>query len=171
MACDLTAGRAKGCKDSIGGSAKLYLFNFIEDPFTVVAGECTAINAGLTVVYGYDLVGDGSTLTENMISDRQTQTVVNTQTLTAVFNKLTAADSVEFNLMAKGYPQAVVRDRNGIYHAIAITDGIDFTIDSTTGGAHADLNGYTITGVSLENELSPKLDPTTITAFELLVTP
>ena len=77
--------------------------------------------------------------------------------------------SAELNLLIKGFPQAVVKDRNGVYHALGIDDGIDFTVDATTGGAKTDLNGYTLTGVSTTGDLSPKLDSATITAFLALV--
>ena len=55
MACDLTVGRDRVCKNSLGGNAALYLFNYIEDPFTIAAGEATAINAVLTEVFKYEL--------------------------------------------------------------------------------------------------------------------
>jgi hypothetical protein len=64
---------------------------------------------------------------------------------------------------------AVVKDRNGIYHAIGIEDGIDFTVAQTTGGAKGELNGYTLTGVSTTGSLSPKLDTATAAAFIALV--
>lgn len=170
MACDITAGRAKGCKDSLGGNSKLYLWNYLDDPFTIAAGEATAMNVLLTEAFEFDLVGDGSTLTENMVSDRQSQTTVNTQTIVGVFNKMDATTAANFNLAAYGYPQGIIKDRNGEYHLIGQTDGIDFTIDGTTGGAKTDLNGFTITGVSTENALSPKLDSATVTAFLAIVT-
>lgn len=169
MACDIIAGRGKGCKDSLGGTSKLYLWNFLEDPFTVAASVATAMNVSLIEAFEFDLVGDGSTLTENMVSDRQTQTTVNTQTLTAVFNKMDASSAANFNLAAYGYPQGIVKDRNGEYHLLGQSEGIDFTIDGTTGGAFTDLNGFTITGVSTEVELSPKLDAATVTAFLAIV--
>ena len=165
MACALTKGKAKGCKESIGGNSKLYLFDYLEDPFTVAAGVATAMNVALTAAWTYDLVGDASTLTEEVVSDRQTGTVTNTQTLTAVFHKMDAATAAEFNLIAKAYPQAVIKDRNGEFHALGITDGIDFNISGSTGGAKPDLNGFTLTGVSTESTLSPKLDSATQTAF------
>lgn len=169
MACDITSGRAKGCKDSLGGLSKLYLFNYLEDPFTIASGEATAMNVSLTTAYEFDLVGDASNLVESLVGERQNGTSVNTQTITAVFHKLTAADSANFNLMAKGYPQGVVKTRNGDYHLIGQTDGIDFTIEASTGGAYTDLNGYTITGVSTEVSLSPILDEATVTAFLAIV--
>jgi|SRR6478735_3961303 len=169
MACDITAGRTRACKENLGGNSKLFLFNYVENPFTVSAGVATAINPLLTEVFEYEIEGDGNTLVENMVSDRNTGTTVNTQTLTVLLKKIDAATSAQMNLLAYGFPQAVVKDRNGIYHAIGIDDGIDFTIDQATGGAKTDLNGYTLTGVSTTGELSPKLDASTVTAFLALV--
>jgi len=169
MACDLTAGRLKACRQSLGGLGKLYLFNFVEDPFTVVAGVATAINPLLTTVFEYELEGDGNNVAENMPPDRNTGTAVNTQTTTIVLKKIDATTSAQMNLLAYGFPMAVVKDRNGIYHAIGIDDGIDFTVAQSTGGAKTELNGYTLTGVSTTGSLSPKLDAATVAAFLALV--
>jgi len=73
------------------------------------------------------------------------------------------------NLLAAGFPMAVVKDRNGIYHAVGIDDGIDFTIQEATGGAKTDLNGYTLTGIATTGSLAPKLDSSTVTAFLALL--
>jgi len=169
MACEITAGRTKPCKQSLGGLGKLYLFNFVEDPFTVLAGVATAVNPLLTVAFEYELEGDGNNVNETLVSDRNTGTSVNTQTSTIVLKGIDAVTSAQMNLLAYGFPMAVVKDRNGIYHAIGIDDGIDFTVAQTSGGAKTELNGYTLTGVSTTGSLSPKLDAATITAFLALV--
>ena len=169
MACDISAGRLRGCKSQLGGNANLYIYNYVEDPFTIVDGEATAINVALTAVYKFELEGDGNTLEESLVGDRNAGTGVNTQTLTFLLKKIDAATSAELNFLAKGYPQAVVEDRNGVFHAIGIDDGIDFTIVQSTGGAKGDFNGYTNTGVATTGSLSPKLDAATITAFKALV--
>ena len=135
MACDLTAGRLKACKQSLGGVSTLYLFNFVENPFTVAAGVATAINPLLTTVFEYELEGDGNNISESQVPDRNTGTTVNTQTSTFVLKKVDATTSAQMNLLAYGFPMAVVKDRNGIYHAIGIDDGIDFTVVQSTGGA------------------------------------
>lgn len=168
MACDITKGRGRQCK-GLGGNLRLYLYNFLADPFTIVAGEATAINPSLTEVFEYVLDGDGNPLTESMVGDRNTGTAVNTQTVISLIKKQDAATSLEFNLMIKNNVHAVIKDRNGVYHAIALTEGIDFTIEATTGSAHADFNGYTLTGVSIEGDFSPKLNAATITAFLALI--
>jgi len=169
MACDITAGREKACKQGLGGIGKLYLFNFVENPFTVLAGVATAINPLLTTVFEYELEGDGNNVAESLVPERNNGTTVNTQTSTFVLKKIDAITSAQMNILAYGFPMAVVKDRNGIFHAIGIDDGIDFTVAQSTGGAKADLNGYTLTGVSTTGSLSPKLDATTVTAFLALV--
>jgi len=169
MACDITKGRAKECKDGIGGNSVLYLFNFEEDPFTILAGEATAINVLITAVFKYDLSGDGHILDENMVSARNEGTTLNTQTITAILQKIDASTSAEMNLVTKSTPQGVVKDRNGNHFAVGITDGIDFTVVANTGSAKGDLNGYTLTGISTEQDLAPILDSATVTALEALV--
>jgi len=169
MACDLTSGREKACKQGLGGIGKIFLFNFLENPFTVVAGVATAINPLLLTAFEYELEGDGNNVSESMVSDRNSGTSVNTQTSTFVLKKIDAVTSAQMNLLAYGFPMAVVKDRNGIYHAIGIDDGIDFTVVQSTGGAKTELNGYTLTGVSTTGSLSPKLDTATVAAFLALV--
>ena len=169
MACDITSGRVKQCKDTIGGVSKLYLYNFIEDPFTVLAGEATGMNVLLTAAFEYDLEGNGHILDEQLVPSRDAGTRLNTQTITAILQKIDAATSAEMNLLAAGTPQAVVLERNGNYFAVGITEGIDFTVAVNTGSAKEDLNGYTLTGVSTESEIAPILDSATVTAFLLVV--
>ena len=171
MACDINEGRLRPCKNSIGGLGKLYLFNYVEKPFTVSNGVVTAINPILTTVFEYEIEGDGNNIAESLVSDRNTGTSINTQTGTIVLKKVDAVTSYQMNLLAYSQPQAIVKDRNGIYHAIGIDDGIDFTVAQTTGGAKGELNGYTLTGVSTTGALSPKLDSATVSAFLALVSP
>jgi hypothetical protein len=169
MACDITAGRLRPCKNSLGGLGSLFLFNFVENPFTVANGVATAINPLLTEVFEYELEGDGNNVVETLTSDRNSGTSVNTQVLTAVLKKIDATSSAQMNLLAYGFPMAVVRDRNGIYHALGIQDGIDFVVAQSTGGAKTELNGYTLTGTATTGALSPKLDSATVSAFLALL--
>ena len=171
MSCDITKGRGYQCKESLGGTQNLYFLNFLEDAFTIdsALGEATAINPLVTEVFKYEIKGDGNPLVEELVPDINTGTTVNTQTLTAILMKITAETSAELNIMAYGRPLAVVEDRNGVFHAIGLDDGLNVTVNQATGGAKADLNGYTLTAVSTTGALSPKLDEATITALKALV--
>ena len=145
------------------------MFNFLEDPFTVVAGEATGMNVLLTAAYEYQLEGDLNTFVQDGVTDRNTGTTVVTQTTTAVLKQISADDSAQMNLLAKGYPMAVIKDRNDNYHAIGIDDGIDFNVNASTGGVKTDLNGYTLVGTSTVGDIAPLLDSTTVTAFLAVV--
>jgi hypothetical protein len=169
MACDITNGRDRACKEGLGGASTLYLYNELADAFTVLNGEATAMNVLLTAAFAFPLEGDGNTLEQSMVSDRNTGTKVNTQTLTVMLKNMDAATSAEFNLLAAGYPQAVVVDRNGNHHAIGLDDGIDFTVLASTGGAKTDMNGYTLTGVATTTDIAPLLDDATVAEFEAVV--
>ena len=47
MACVLTSGRTEPCFDAIGGIKAAYSVDYLEDAFTVVAGEVTAFECWL----------------------------------------------------------------------------------------------------------------------------
>jgi hypothetical protein len=169
--CDITNGRKKQCKNAIAGTSKVYLFNDIENPFTVLNGVATAMNPLLLDVFQYDLIGDGNIFAQSLASDRNAGTTTNTQTLTLVLPKTTKEDNHQLNLLAYGFPKAVVQDKAGNYHLVGLKEGIDFLVAPTTGGAKADFNGYNLTGTAIETELAPLLDSATITAFLAVVNP
>ena len=168
MACEISAGRDSACKDGLGGQSTLYLYNRLSDAFTILDGEATAMNVLLDEAFAFPLEGDGNTLEQSMVGDRNTGSKVNTQTLTTVLKSMDAAANAQFNLLVAGYPQAVVVDRNGNHIALGLDDGIDFTVVASTGGAKSDMNGYTLTGVSTCKDLAPFLDSATQTAFKAL---
>lgn len=169
MACDITSGRLKACKNNIGGLATLYLFNYVEDAFTIVGGEATAVNPLVTAVYEYEIDGNTHNVVENFVGSVDAGTSVNTQTLTAMLKGMDAVTSAQLNTLVYGKVIAVVKDRNGNYNPLGIDDGMDFTVDAGTGSAKTDMNGYTLTGVATTGALSPILDSATVTAFLALV--
>lgn len=169
--CDITAGRKKQCKSDLAGLSKIYFFNELENPFTVVDGVATAINPLLQDVYAYDIVGDGNNFTESKVGDRNTGTAVNTQTLTVLLHGLTKEDNKQMDLLVKGYPRAVVKTKKGLYHILGYDEGLDFTVLAATGGAKSDFNGYTLTGVAMEANLGPIMSTTTRDSFLLVVNP
>lgn len=169
MACVFTTGREEPCKDAVGGLKVAYSADFIEDPFTVAAGEATAINAGLTVAYQFDLNSPENTFTETDGANNSNGTTVYTQTLTLHLKKQTKASMNEIHLLLKARPIWVMKDRNGNYRAMGISDGSTGTIESTTGGDKEEFNGYDLTFVSKEPEPAPHLDSATVTAWLALV--
>ncbi len=167
MACDaLKRGRAKACKKHTGGVSKLYLFNFLEDSFTINEfGEVTSMNVLLTEAFEYDLTGDGQVLTEDGIGDDSAGTFVVTQTTTAILQGLDFETSNEMKAVAGDKPIAIVRTKDNKYLLVGDTEGINFNPATTTGTTQGEFNGYTLVGTSFENKLAPHLDESTITSF------
>ncbi len=173
MACDLlVSGIAKTCKGNLGGTSKIYIFNFVDNAYTGVSGgTASGISTGITEVFEFEIIGDLSTLTEVLTTSRNEGTASNLQTLVVSLNSISAESSDTLNQLAYSTTNAVVRDRNNIYHCLGETDGFDFNIEQTTGGAKTDKNGYLATGVSTTGRLSPKLGPAGVSALLALVVP
>lgn len=169
MACDITSGRLRACKEFVGGLETIYLINYVADSFTVVGGGATAINPLVTAVYEYEIDGDTHNLVENFVSSKDNGTAVNTQTLTFMLKGTNATTSAQLNTLIYGKVIAIAKDRNGNYKALGIDDGMDFSVDNTTGAAKTDMNGYTLTGVATTKALAPILDSATVSAMLLLV--
>jgi len=172
MACDeIVSGIKRTCKGNLGGTSKIYIFNFVDNAYIGSGGTATGISTGITQVYEFEITGDLSTLTEVLTTSRNEGTASNLQTLVISINGISAEASNTLNQLAYATTNAVVRDRNGIYHCLGETDGFDFNIEQTTGGAKSDKNGYLATGVSTTGRLSLKMDSPTVTAFLAKVVP
>ena len=169
MACVLTSGRTEPCKDSIGGLKNVYFLDFIEDAFTVAAGEATAIDVSITEVFKYELLNDGNTFIETFTADQNAGTSIYEQVLTLALKKQTLASANELDLLVKGRPIVVVEDRMGNYKVAGISDGTVITGDLQSGGAKAEFNGINLTVTATETSPAPYLDSATETAFLALV--
>lgn len=169
MACALTSGRTEPCKDTIGGIKAAWFIDYIASPFTVSAGQATAINIGITEVFKYELRSDNNTLTESIVSDKNTGVSLNTQTLELRLKKQDYSTSAEIKLLASARPIIVVQGYDGSYKALGITDGCDLTASNIqSGGAKGDFSGYDLTFTAEEANLAPFLDSTTVTALVAL---
>ena len=169
MACNLTSGRLEPCRDAIGGLKAIYLVDFIDDSFTVAAGEATAINAAVTDVFKYELLADGNTFVETFTADQNNGTSIYEQVLTVALKKQTKASADELALIVKARPVVVIQHRDGSYKIQGISDGTVATGDIQSGGAKADFNGYNLTLTATEVLPAPYLDAATITALDLIV--
>ena len=169
MACALTSGRTEPCKDAVGGIKAAYFIDYVEDSFTVSGGEATAIDAGVTTTYEYELNSNNNTFVQTATSSKENGTTTYLQTLTLSLKKQTQASAEEIHLLMKSRPVIVVRDNMGNYQVMGISDGTVGTGEIASGGAKEDFNGYTLTFTATEVEPAPFLDATTKTAFIALI--
>jgi hypothetical protein len=151
MACDITLGRKEPCKDSVGGIKAVYFINYgditglaYDDTDTDVIDDLGALTA-----YKYELKGANS-LEETANTSRENGTNFWEQVVTAILKKKDAQTNKEMKLLAYGRPHIVVEDYNGTAVIVGLEHGAEVAVNTSTGAAMGDLNGYTITATAQE---------------------
>ena len=153
MACDITLGRTEPCKDSVGGINAVYFVNFGD--ITGITYDSTDVDvidavAGSPNAYKYEVRGN-STYTENIQSSRENGTTAFEQELELTLKKLTKEDHNTIKLLSFGRPNILVEDNNGNVFLAGAEYGADITGGTVvTGGAMADMSGYTLSFTGME---------------------
>jgi hypothetical protein len=157
MACLITKGKLLGCKDQRGGIKNLYFANY-EDYGYVIAAQVLTDLGDLTEVFKYEVKATTNALTETGTSSEDNGTFLNAQSLAVTLPKLGADLQAQIQLICAGRPQVFVEDYNGNIMLIGATNGTMSNCTKVSGGAGADLSGYTLTIAAEESNLSPFLN-------------
>ena len=171
MACDLSLGRLKPCKDSVGGIKNIYFVNFNDwGTITYDATDTdviTSLDSGSTATpsaYKYE-VHFSSSFTQNIQSSTENGTTSFEQVLELTLPKLTKEDHKEIKLLAYGHPHIIVEDQNDNLFVAGLVNGMEVTGGTiVTGTALGDLSGYTLTLTGMEKVPANFLDDTLTTA-------
>jgi hypothetical protein len=164
MACDISAGRLEPCKDSVGGLKAVYFVNYDADIYTdatIVSSEITAFGSAITL-YKFDLKGANNSFDETNENSRDNGTSFWTQTGTLVLKKQDLATQSQLKLLAYGRPLVVVEDYNGNFRMAGFENGAEVVVNTASGAAMGDLNGYNITFTATEKEPASFIDATII---------
>jgi hypothetical protein len=147
MSCDLSLGRERPCKDSVGGLKAIYFINYglIDASFDDSETDMIdGLGEGLSA-YRYDLKGN-SNLEQTITSSTDTGGTFFEQALTLVLPKLTVKDHKEIKLLTFGRPHIIVKDNNDNYFMVGLEHGADVTGGTiSSGAAMGDLSGYNLT--------------------------
>ncbi len=166
MACPVTSGRTEPCNDSIGGNNAFFAIPYINNGFTIVDGEVTAIDAAITEAFKYELRADANINTSDGVSDENTGVTLFTETLVVALKKQDKDTNVQVDLLHQGLHYIIVENRNGGYQLMGSLDGARVTAsNNTSGGARSDFNGYNLTFTSFSRISQPFLDSATVTAL------
>ena len=162
--CDINAGRLEPCKDSVGGIIAVYFSNYTDgllSSATISAeGEVTGFASALTF-YKYDLKGANS-FEQNNENSRENGTSFWTQTGTCVLKKQDLSTTAQMKLLSYGRPQVLVQDYNGNYWLAGIENGCEVAVNTSTGAAMGDLNGYNLTITGTEKSPANFVDSSII---------
>lgn len=159
MSCDLTGGRAKPCKDAVGGIKKVHFVDFgdlgtvtlTDDEVTNITGITQDIDgvsgdeSNAFKYHTYDVKGNSS-LETNINSSLENGTTFFEQVLNITLHKITKEDNKELKLLAFGRPHVFVETFDGSLLLVGRENGAEVTGGTmVTGTAMGDLQGYTLT--------------------------
>ncbi len=165
MACDVNLGRLEPCKDSVGGITAIYIngaysSGLLDSATFDATDEITAFASPLTF-YKFDLKGANGFEQTNENS-RENGTSFFTQTGTVVLKKQDKTTTAQMKLLSYGRPQIIFQDYNGNYFLAGIENGCEVQVNTATGQAMGDLNGYNLTITATEKSPANFIDPTII---------
>ena len=162
-------GLNAGCKDSVGGVAKIWLADFEAVKWTIDETSHLATPDATTAFKAYNLRRGAASMTSNLtVNDNAgsyfaTEVVIN-------FLKMENSKRLEVMAMLMGQSTGVVKDKNGKYWAVGVDAPLEGSAGSgATGTAASDANQYTVT-ISVDDAELPReiTDNETITALEAI---
>lgn len=157
--CDITAGRKERCKNNVGGIKNVFFINYDATLFSgaTITDEVITALAGAADSYKYEVRGANGFDEENNNS-RENGSSFWAGTGTIVLKKQDSATQKELKLLSYGRPHVLVEDYNGNFRLFGQEHGCEVQVNSTTGQAMGDLNGYNLTVSSQEREMAYYVD-------------
>lgn len=173
MACEnLSLGRLKPCKDTVGGIKNIYFVDYGD--FTGIVYNATDTDviddlAASFSAYKYE-VHFSSSFTQNIQSSMENGTTAFEQVLEVTLPKLTKEDHKELKLISFGHPHVIVEDQNGNFFVSGLLNGMAVTGGTIVTGLNmGDLSGYTLTLTGMEKVPANFLDTNIVDAGGTIV--
>lgn len=163
------SGLNVGCKDSVGGVAKVWLADFASVSWTLDASTHTIKPDSTSAFKVYNLRKGAASLTSAMTVNDNAGNYFSPE-LTMNFLKMETQKRIEVMAMLMGQSTGVVKDRNGKYWAIGVNNPLEGSAGTgETGTAASDANQYTVTISVDDAELPYEItDSSTISALEAI---
>jgi hypothetical protein len=173
MACEnLSLGRLKPCKDTVGGIKNIYFVDYGDFDGIVYNATDTDVIDDLAAsfnAYKYE-VHFSSSFTQNIQSSMENGTTAFEQVLEVTLPKLTKEDHKELKLVSFGHPHVIVEDQNGNFFVAGLLNGMSVTGGTIVTGLNmGDLSGYTLTLTGMEKVPANFLDTNIVDAGGTIV--
>jgi hypothetical protein len=173
MACEnLSLGRLKPCKDTVGGIKNIYFVDYGDFDgivYNVTDTDVIDTLASTFSAYKYE-VHFSSSFTQNIQSSMENGTTAFEQVLEVTLPKLTKEDHKELKLVSFGHPHIIVEDQNGNFFVAGLLNGMSVTGGTIVTGLNmGDLSGYTLTLTGMEKVPANFLDTNIVDAGGTIV--
>ena len=158
---DLTQGRSKPCKTSIGGFRSLWVTPFIKYPRSqIITNGLTLISHPAAFVYRFDVSNGDFTQTQT----QQDGGKMWEQSLSVEFIKIEAAQQFQ-KFLKKDY-LIIVQDYKGKFRMMGTYNGVfTETLNENTGGSRDSFNGYKLNFTAREETQALFFDSLSDTGF------
>lgn len=166
----ITGGISLGCTTNMGGIQKIYITNKINVTGVTLGSPINNISAitmaASTLFYEFEFTKGSSTYTEVITGDEANGTQLCTQTVTLKLKRREKSKRDTLALLMGFTPLSIiVKDNNGLYNLLGEVKGMTMTENNSelgTGGT--DFNGYTISLVGQEAQMSNFVDESAVIA-------
>lgn len=162
-------GLNAGCKDSVGGVAKIWLADQSAQTWTIDASTHTIKPSATSAFKVYNLRKGAASMTSTLTVNDNAGSYFSTE-IAMNFLKMETTKRLEVMAMLMGQTSGIVKDNNGKYWAV----GVDHPLEGSagtgeTGTATSDANQYTVTISADDAELPYEVtDASTLTALEAI---
>lgn len=151
MACNLTQGFLKGCRDSVGGTIEFYFSNRPTTFSTTVGASGISAYTGTCNWYKYVPRKQNSSFTTTPKGNEEAGTVFYESTVQVILTKMEQTKQNEIKLLAQADLLIIAKDQNGKYWLFGEANGCSM-VDSPggSGTAYGDRNGYELNFTAME---------------------
>ena len=172
------SGLNAGCKDSVGGVAKIWLadqsavvwtITKTTDPSTGAITNATAKPDATSAFKVYNLRRGAASMTSTLTVNDNAGSYFTTE-IAINFLKMETSKRLEVMAMLMGQTTGIVKDNNGKYWAVGVNNPLEGSAGTgETGTAAGDANQYTVTISVDEPELPYEItDASTLSALEAI---
>lgn len=138
-------GLNAGCKDSVGGVAKIWLADKSAVQWTIDSSAHTIKPDATSSFKVYNLRRGAASMTSTLTVNDNAGSYFTTE-VAIQFLKMETAKRLEVMAMLMGQTTGVVKDNNGKYWAVGINNPLEGTAGTgETGTAASDANQYSVT--------------------------
>lgn len=162
-------GLNAGCKDSVGGVAKIWLADKSAVQWTIDSSAHTIKPDATSSFKVYNLRRGAASMTSTLTVNDNAGSYFTTE-VAIQFLKMETTKRLEVMAMLMGQTTGVVKDNNGKYWAVGINNPLEGTAGTgETGTAASDANQYSVTISVDDAELPYEIaDSSTLTALEAI---
>lgn len=164
------SGLNAGCKDSVGGVAKIWLADQASQTWTVDTTTLTIKPSSTSAFKVYNLRKGAASMTSTLTVNDNAGNYFTTE-VTINFLKMETSKRLEVMAMLMGQTSGIVKDNNGKYWAVGINNPLEGSAGTgETGTASSDANQYSVTISVDDAELPYEItDASTLSALEAIV--